>query len=74
MPAGPAAQCPAPMAACVTAGATGDTHWGIPEGLVPSRTDIKASRPSTRSPLLSRPIPDIVARAARISAKLPDYR
>jgi len=42
----PAAQCPAPTAAWATTGATADTHSGIPEGLVPSRTDIKTTRRS----------------------------
>ncbi|MCW2891313.1 MAG: hypothetical protein JWO75_802, partial [Actinomycetia bacterium] len=43
--------CPAPTAAWVTTGATGDTHSTIPEGLTPSRADIKSTRRSNRSPL-----------------------
>ena len=46
----PAAHCPAPTAAWVRTGATGDTHPSILESLAPSRRDIKTSRRSNRSP------------------------
>src|SRR5262249_37781771 len=52
---------------------TGDTHPGIPEGLIPSRRDKKTSRRSNRSPLSSRAIPALSPRR-RGRAKLPDYR
>ncbi len=69
----PAAQCPAPTAAWVTTGATGDTHSSVPEGRAPSRTDIKTSRRSNRSPLSSRAIPALSPRR-RVRAKLPGCR
>ena len=65
----PAAQCPAPTAAWVTTGATGDTHSSAPEGLVPSRRGIQASRSSSnRFPLSSRAIPALSPRR-RVRAK-----
>jgi hypothetical protein len=58
----PEPQCPAPTAAWVTTGMTGDTHSGIPEGLVPSRWDIKSTRRSDRAALSSPVIPSLSPR------------
>jgi hypothetical protein len=69
----PAAQCPAPTAAWVTTWTTGDTHPGIPEGLTPSRRDIKTTRRGNRSPLSSPAIPALSPRR-RACAKLPGCR
>jgi hypothetical protein len=68
----PAAQCPAPTAAWVTAGATGDTHSSPPEGLAPSRKRIEASRCTWALPS-SRAIPALSPRR-RVRAKLPYCR
>ena len=68
----PAAQCPAPTAAWVTTGMTADTHSSVPEGLAPSRTDIKATRRNWALPS-SRAIPALSPRG-RGSAKLPGCR
>jgi hypothetical protein len=43
-----------------------DSHWGIPEGLIPSRRDIKTSRRSNRSPRSSRAIPALSPGGARV--------
>jgi hypothetical protein len=64
----PAAQCPAPTAAWVTAGAIGDTHSTAPEGMVPSRTRVKNSRCTWALPS-SRAIPALSPRR-RVRAKL----
>ena len=72
-PPRPAAQCPAPTAAWVTTGTTGDTHSGIPEGLTPSRTPRRSSRRSNRSPLSSPAIPALSSRR-HAWAKLPGCR
>jgi hypothetical protein len=63
----PEAQCPAPTAAWVTTGATGDTHPSVPEGLAPSRRGIRASRGSDGALLssLATSHPVIVAQAVR---------
>ena len=68
----PAAQCPAPTAAWVTTGMTADTHSSVPEGLAPSRTDIKTTRRNWALPS-SRAIPALSPRR-RGSAKLPGCR
>ena len=57
----PEAQCPAPTAAWVTTGATGDTHPSVPEGLAPSRI-ISASRSSGGALLSSPAIPSLSPR------------
>jgi hypothetical protein len=69
----PADQCPAPAAAWVTTGATGDTHPRGFEGLAPSRRGKKASRSHDRSLLSSRAIPALSPRR-RVCAKLPGCR
>ena len=68
----PAAQCPAPTTARVTTGATQDTHSSAPEGLVPSRVSIKATRRNWAL-LSSRAIPALSPRR-RVRAKLPGCR
>jgi hypothetical protein len=58
----PAAQCPAPVAARVTAGTAADTHSSVPEGLAPSRVSRRATRSGDGALLSSRAIPALLPR------------
>jgi hypothetical protein len=57
-----AAQCPAPVAARVTAGTAAGTHSSVPEGLAPSRVSRRATRSGDGALLSSRAIPALLPR------------